>query len=236
MAQTFSFPRFGFFLDPAAFDAQHFAVSLDLDRNFFAFAADHPPHDAVANARKAGDRMAVHFQNPVARTQAGLLGRRVFFNVADDGGGIGFADGPSDAPDQHGEGQGQRKAEQRSGKGHDDFVERGNGREIVGAVAVLALDGFHGRHLRKRHITAGGNGSQTKIHPVNFRFPDRFAEPDAEAVNDQPAPTCGQIVAQLVDDNEQVEQQHDFQTDEQNLQYLHNIQLTRTGRVLTLPP
>jgi len=45
-------------------------------------------------------------------------------------------------------------------------------------------------------------------------FPNRFAEPDGEALDLQPAPARREKMTEFVDADEQVEQQHHFQRHE----------------------
>src|SRR6266567_2076407 len=63
----------------------------------------------------------------------------------------------------------------------------------------------------------GGNASQAKIHSVDFLFPDGFAKPDAESIDHQSTPTRGQVVAQLVNNNQEIERHPHFQPDNYDL-------------------
>ena len=56
----------------------------------------------------------------------------------------------------HGENQRQQQTEKRPGDGDDDFVERGNLRELRAIDIGLALDDVHRRELRQRHEAAEG--------------------------------------------------------------------------------
>ena len=84
------------------------------------------------------------------------------------------------------------------------------GRSSCGVLG-LALDRLHRRHLRQGDVAAGRDRAEDVLHAVDLLFPDRLAEPDGELLDLQPPPARGQEVAQLVDDDEQVEEQNDLQ-------------------------
>src|SRR5205823_10993950 len=89
---------------------------------------------------------------------------------------------------------------------------------------ILTLNGFHRRHLRQRDITTGGNASQTKIHSIDFLLPNGFAKPDAKPLDHQSTPPRCQVMAELMNNNEQVEQHHYLGADKNNFQNLHRNQ------------
>ena len=86
----------------------------------------------------------------------------------------------------------------KSGPGErdDDFVERGNFRQLRAIHVGLAFDHVHGRELRQRHETAERNRAERILHAVDRFFPERFAEPDAEFLDVKPAPARRQEMAE----------------------------------------
>ena len=60
------------------------------------------------------------------------------------------------------------------------------------------------------------NGIDPKriLDTVDRFLPNRFAEPDTELLDKQPTPACGQKMAQLVHDDEQIEEDKDLEEDE----------------------
>jgi len=72
-------------------------------------------------------------------------------------------------------------------------------------------DDFHGRHLGKRDITSGWNGTEGIFHAVDLLFPDGFSKPDGKPVHLQATPAGGQEVPQLMDKYEQIEEHQNFQ-------------------------
>ena len=76
---------------------------------------------------------------------------------------------------------------------------------------ALALDGFHRRHLRQRDVAAGGDRAEHVLDAVDFFRPERLAEPDGEFVDLQPAPFRGEEMAELMDDDQDVKEEDDFE-------------------------
>ena len=165
-------------------------------------------------------RLPVHFQNGVARTQARRPRRsrqtiRIRLRHPADGRGVvSLVAGLAHLPDNDGKHHRQQKTEERSGERHDDFVERRDIRQRFRFFIRLAFDGFHRGHLRQRDVAAGGNPAEGVFDVADFLLPDGLAEPDGEAVHLQTAPLGGEEMAQLVNTDEQVEQQHHFQRHE----------------------
>ena len=91
------------------------------------------------------------------------------------------------------------------------FCHGGRGREFLAGRVGLALDGLHGRHLRQRDVTAGGNGAEDVIDAVDFLRPERLAEPDGKLIDPEPAPFRGEEMAQLVDDDQDVKKEDDLE-------------------------
>ncbi len=143
--------------------------------------------------------------------QAGDGGGVLGLDEADGGGAFAVGDGLADGPDDAGEEEGEGEAEERPGEGDDDFLPGRGGREFLARGLAFALDGFHGRHLRQGDVAAGGDGAEDVFDAVDFAGPERMAEPDGEFVDLEPAPFGGEEVAELMDDDEDVEEGDDFQ-------------------------
>ena len=142
--------------------------------------------------------------------QARFIGGQVRLDVANDGGGLGIAHRLADDPDDAREEEREAEAEERSRERDDDFLPGRRGRKLLARRFGLALDGLHRRHLRQRDIAAGGDGAENVFDAVDFFRPERLAEPDGELVDLQAAPARGEKMAELVDDDQDVEEQYHF--------------------------
>src|SRR5262249_30326614 len=116
---------------------------------------------------------------------------------------------------------------------HDDLVQDTNGGQLVGALGGFPLDGFHGGHLGQGDITAGRDRAQAIGDAVDFLLPDRFSEPDGEAIDLQTPPAGGDEMAQFVDEDQQIEEEQDLDQNEQYFQCLHNCD--RSNRYIARP-
>jgi hypothetical protein len=84
-------------------------------------------------------------------------------------------------------------------------------REFLAGRIGLALNGFHGRHLRQGDVATGGNGAKEILDAIDFLGPERFAEPDGEFIDLEAAPFGGEEMAEFVDDDEDVKEKDDFE-------------------------
>ena len=109
----------------------------------------------------------------------------------------------------------QEQTEKRTRDRDDDLVERGNWRELRAIDVGLAFDDVHRRELRQRDETAERNRAERILHAVDRFLPKRFAEPDAEFLDVEPAPARRQKMAQLMDDDEQIKKDDDLEEDEE---------------------
>ena len=78
-------------------------------------------------------------------------------------------------------------------------------------VSVLPSIASMGAHLRQRDVTAGGDGTEDVFDAIDVLGPERLAEPDGELVDLEPAPLGRQEMAQLMDNDEDVEKEDDLQ-------------------------
>src|SRR6266403_2784315 len=125
-----------------------------------------------------------------------------------------FADRVAGDPDNAGKKKRQKQAEQRSGKRNDDFVERGNFRQLRAIQIGLAFDDVHRRELGQRDEPAKGKRTERVLDAIDRFFPERFAKPDAEFFYVKPARARGQKMPELVDDDEQIEEDEYLEQDQ----------------------
>ena len=166
-------------------------------------------------------RLAIHFENRIAGLQPRFGGRPGRVHPADGRGVVRLVARLADLPDDDRKHHREQKTEQRTGEGHDDFVERRDVGQLVGGRLGLALDAFHRGHLRQRNVAAERDGVEDVFDVADFLFPQRGAKPDGEALHFQPAPARGEKMAQLVNANEQVEEQHHFKRNQDIMQNCH---------------
>src|SRR5262245_66334930 len=95
-----------------------------------------------------------------------------------------MADGPYDP----GKKQGEQQAEHRTGDGYNDFVERGNLRQLRPVHVGFALDDVHRRKLRQRNKTSKWQRTQRILNAVDRLLPNRFAKPDAKFLDVETSP------------------------------------------------
>ena len=114
----------------------------------------------------------------------------------------------------HGENEREKNTEKRAGNRDDDFIERGNGRELRAIDIGFAFDDVHRRKLRKRDKTAERQRAERILHAVDRFLPERFAEPDAEFLDVESAPARGEKMTELMDDDEQIKKNEDLEEDE----------------------
>src|SRR6202011_6422075 len=69
LANTFSAPALRLRLIWFNFNRMNFAITLELDRNFFTLAPDNSPAYTVVHPEKPSHSLSVHFQNLVAWLQ-----------------------------------------------------------------------------------------------------------------------------------------------------------------------
>ncbi len=106
----------------------------------------------------------------------------------------------------------QAKAEERTGKGHDDLVQGRNGGQRLCAFRAT-FQRAHGSHLRQTDKTARGNAAQAIVHAVDGLLPDRLAEPDLKGFDLKAAPFGGEEVSEFVNHDHQVEHHDDQEED-----------------------
>ena len=166
------------------FEGFRLGAALDFElRGGLLAAGDPPGHAARALPAPAGDRSAVDGLDDVTGLQAGLLRRRAGQHVADLRGALAFAHRATDLPNQNRKHARQPEAEERPGEGDDDFVERLEARQFLTRVFAVALDG-RVHELRQFHKPTRRDAAEAVIHAVDFFLPERFAKPDAEALDD----------------------------------------------------
>jgi hypothetical protein len=211
LAHTLAPPPARFGLEWLHLEIQNLAIPFHLEWNRGAFAAHHVPDDAVVHPGEAGHPVAIHLEDFVARQNARTRCRRILRHVTDDCGGVGFAHRVTDHPDDAREKEREQKTEERPRDRNDDFVQRGNGRELRAIGLDLALDDVHGRELRHRHKPAERQRAERVLHAVDGLLPDRLPEPDAELLHDKPAPPRCEEMSQLMHDDEQVKEDEDLE-------------------------
>ena len=172
----------------ARVEIQHFEADgivrrrLKLVRSFLAVVFDDDRQRGGARHRRVYehvlpgiDFLPVHGLDDISfmNSQFGL--RRTGFDVTDDGRIHGHrqADEINDCRD----GEGEHHVHERSGKGHENFVQRRRGRHILGRLAFQRLGSDH---LRQLHKTAGGNPTQRVFNAVALPTVNLWAETDGE--------------------------------------------------------
>ena len=163
-------------------------------------------------------RLSVDCQDAVTRAEAGLVCGAAGLDDADDGGLVILVHGLAGGPDDARHHKGEEKGKERAGKGDDDLVQRGDGRQGRFAFLGVAFDRLHGGELREFDKAAGGNAAEGIPDAAKLFAPDRLAKPDAEFIHDQPAPARGEKVAQFVDHNQEVKNEKDLQDDEDGVE------------------
>src|SRR5207237_2868273 len=179
--------------------------------NPVSFTSYHTPSHTVIHSDKTPDRFPVHFENFVAGLESSLLRWRVRQDVADNGGGIRFAHWMADHPHNAGKRKREKQAKEGAGHGHDNFIESGDRRQLCTVHIRLTLDNVHRRELRQRNKSTKRERAQRVLHAVDRLFPERFAEPDTEFPEIQSAPPRCQKMAELMDNDQQIKQDEDFE-------------------------
>src|SRR6476660_6239209 len=110
----------------------------------------------------------------------------------------------TDSPDDSGKKHGQQQAEHRTRDRYNDFVERGNFRQLRPVQVGFALDDVHRRKLRQRNKTSEWQRPEGVLDAVNRLFPKRFAKPDAEFLDVETPPPRGEKMPELMHHDEQV--------------------------------
>ena len=87
------------------------------------------------------------------------------------------------------------------------------GGSLARSVSAFALDDVHRRELRERDEAAQGKRAERILDAVDRLLPKRFAEPDAELFDHQPAPARREKMAQLMDDDEQIKKDDNLEKD-----------------------
>src|SRR5947209_8077282 len=213
--QTFSLmPRLRL-LDEPAIKSHLLPIPFDFKGDGIALAPDHPPLHARSQSKPFAHWLVIHFQNAIPRLQK-TIRRRFFFHLTNDGGFGRFPFRPAHSPNDASEHHRQTKTQERASKGDNDFVPRGNGRQLFLRFVALAFDDLHRRHLRERDVASGGNAPQNIFDAVKLLFPDWLAEPDGEPLHFQSPPARGQEMAQLMHKNQQIKQRQHFEDDKDN--------------------
>ena len=120
----------------------------------------------------------------------------------------------ADHPHNAGKRKREKQAKEGAGHGHDNFIESGDRRQLCAVHIRLTLDNVHRRELRQRDKSAKRERAQRVLHAVDRLFPERFAEPDTEFLDIQSAPPRCQKMAELMDNDEQIKQDKDFEENE----------------------
>src|SRR5215211_3331449 len=118
------------------------------------------------------------------------------------------------SPDDSGKKQRQQQAEHRTSDSYNDFVERGNLRQLRPIHIGFALDDVHRRKLRQRNKTSEWERPERVLDAINCLLPNRFAEPDAEFLDIQTPPPCREKMPELVHHDQQIKQDEDLEQDE----------------------
>ena len=185
------------------FERRWRSCALDGELDLVAFAQDDALGDAVERPREAIDRIAVDVGDLIAGHDASLRRRAIFQHPADDLGGdeiLGLADLIDDPSCQ----QGEQHRKQRARDRDNDFIKWRDRWQRLASLAA-PLDGLHRRHLGQCDKATRRNPTEPVLHPIDFLFPNRCAEPNLEALDAQAAPLGGEEVTQLVDKNNDVE-------------------------------
>src|SRR5215471_10433569 len=110
----------------------------------------------------------------------------------------------TNSPDDAGKKQSQQQAEHRAGDRHNDFVERGNLRQLRPIQVGFALDDVHWRKLRQCNKPSEWQRSERVLDAVNCLLPDRFTKPDAKFFDVETSPARREEMAQLMHHDEQI--------------------------------
>src|SRR5262245_5719729 len=122
----------------------------------------------------------------------------------------------ADSPDDGRKEKRQKQAEEGAGDGHDDFVERRNLRQPCAVHIRFSLDNVHWCKLWQRHVAPERQRAERVLDTVDCFLPDRFPEPDAEFFDVEASPARRQKMPQLMDYDQQIEEDEDFQQDEKD--------------------
>src|SRR6476646_7674797 len=117
----------------------------------------------------------------------------------------------TNSPDDSGKEQRQQQAEHRTSDRYNDFVERGNSRQLRPVQVGFALDNVHRRKLRQCNKTSEWQRPEGVLDAVNRLFPKRLAKPDAEFLDVETPPPRREKMPKLVHHDEQVKQDEDLE-------------------------
>src|SRR5258705_13750335 len=126
------------------------------------------------------------------------------------------------SPDDSGKKQSQQQAEHRTGDGYNDFVERGNFRQLRPVQVGFALDNVHWRKLRQRNKTSEWQRPERVLDAVNRLLPKRFAKPNAEFLDVETPPPRREKMPELMYHDKQVKQDEDLEQDEDDASDMQN--------------
>jgi hypothetical protein len=76
--------------------------------------------------------------------------------------------------------------------------------------------------LRQSHKSPCRDGAKAVFDTTVFTLKERLSKPDSETFDNQTAPPGSQKMTQLMDDDQGVEKNDDFQQDENEFEYFHN--------------
>src|SRR4030095_2196002 len=128
----------------------------------------------------------------------------------------------TNSPDDSGKKQSQQKAEHRTGNGYNDFVERGNLRQLRAVHVGLALDDVHRSKLRQRNKSSERQRPERVLDAINCLLPNRFTKPDAEFLDVETSPPRREEMPELVHHDEQVKNDEDLEQDEDDASDMQN--------------
>src|SRR4029453_19025524 len=128
----------------------------------------------------------------------------------------------TNSPDDSGKKQSQQQAEHRTSDGYNDFVERGNLRQLRAVHIGFALDDVHRRKLRQGKKTSEWERPEGVIDDVNCLLPNRFPKPDAKFLDVETPPPRREKMPELVNHDQQVKKDEDLEQDEDDASDMQN--------------
>src|SRR5215470_2337702 len=133
----------------------------------------------------------------------------------------------TNCPDDSGKKQSQQQAEHRTGDGYNDFVERGNLRQLRAIQVGFAFNDVHRSKLRQRNKTSEWQRSQRVLDAINCLLPNRFTKPNTEFLDVETPPPRREKMPNFVHHDEQVKNDEDLEQDEDDAGDMQNHVISR---------